>query len=303
MFDVLAKFKKSSEEYNELMYRIMCGQHYQQCSIDKIKGIKSKPMPKEWYDIESNKIHEGDSEDIIKQKAFNLSILANKKPYFFIYIYPQLKILYTQFLKEINDKCLSEFEMTYNELVNLKEKTELQENFIKYGELKSPVTNNQCTMNRICHSFEKEFKNIKTKLKTKKFNPSILKTDKEYSKNLYKKINKIYSQYCDDVKQYKIKTKEERIDKNTRNSDMLIMKSNFKEKCEVLCDKETLCNILVDLCYKNNKSKQFVWDIVGEQIFNNLLVKNDNFIEYPIEDENGDIDFKGYKFSMRRFKV
>ena len=39
MFDVLASFKQGSSEYNELMDRIICGQAYQQESIDKIKGI------------------------------------------------------------------------------------------------------------------------------------------------------------------------------------------------------------------------------------------------------------------------
>ena len=34
MFDVQAGFDKDSPEYKELEYRIMTGQHYQQCSID-----------------------------------------------------------------------------------------------------------------------------------------------------------------------------------------------------------------------------------------------------------------------------
>ena len=56
MFDVLASLKKDSEEYNELMRRIICGQALQQEEIDKIKGIQAKPMPKEWYDYKVNKI-------------------------------------------------------------------------------------------------------------------------------------------------------------------------------------------------------------------------------------------------------
>lgn len=39
MFDVQAGFEKGSKEYETLSYRIMCGQHYQQCSIDRAKGI------------------------------------------------------------------------------------------------------------------------------------------------------------------------------------------------------------------------------------------------------------------------
>ena len=45
MFDVLAGQEVGSKEYNTLMYRIMCGQHYQQNAIDRIKGIKFVDMP------------------------------------------------------------------------------------------------------------------------------------------------------------------------------------------------------------------------------------------------------------------
>ena len=34
MFEVQAGFAPDTPEYKELEYRIMCGQHYQQCSID-----------------------------------------------------------------------------------------------------------------------------------------------------------------------------------------------------------------------------------------------------------------------------
>ena len=51
MFDVLASLEKDSEEYNELMRRIICGQALQQEEIDKIKGIQAKQMPKNWTSI------------------------------------------------------------------------------------------------------------------------------------------------------------------------------------------------------------------------------------------------------------
>ena len=91
MFDVLASLKKDSEEYNELMRRIICGQALQQEEIDKIKGIQAKPMPKEWYDYKVNKITEEDSLEEIKIKERNLKLMVNKKPYFFIYNYKPLQ--------------------------------------------------------------------------------------------------------------------------------------------------------------------------------------------------------------------
>ena len=85
-----ARFPKDSEEYKVLDYRILCGQLFQQNSIDKAKGIIAKPMPKHWYDNSYNRIEETDTPEEISKKEFNQRICADKKPYFFIYNYPTL---------------------------------------------------------------------------------------------------------------------------------------------------------------------------------------------------------------------
>ena len=54
------KFSVDSEEYKVLTYRIRCGQHYQQCCIDKSKGIIAKSMPEYWYSMRANMVKEGD---------------------------------------------------------------------------------------------------------------------------------------------------------------------------------------------------------------------------------------------------
>ena len=66
---------------------------------DKAKGIISNPMPKEWYKVNPNLIKEDDDDETIKLKEFNMSVLADKKPYFFIYNYPELKTK----LKDVKD--------------------------------------------------------------------------------------------------------------------------------------------------------------------------------------------------------
>ena len=86
MFSVQAQFPADSEEFKILDYRIMCGQCYQQSEIDKIKGIVATSMPKDWYDNKINKILPNDTEEIIKRKTLYAKIVADKKPYFFIYL-------------------------------------------------------------------------------------------------------------------------------------------------------------------------------------------------------------------------
>jgi len=312
MFDILAKFKEDSLEYKELMYRIMCGQHYQQCAIDKIKGIKSNPMPKEWYDSRVNRIKVDtntgeilDNEEIIKLKEFNTKIVADKKPYFFIYIYPQLKNSYDKFIKETENKCITQFGISLNELFKKKNKNEIEESFIKYYNLKNPVSNNNCVMNKICREIEREFKGIKNKLNKTKFDYTVLKTDEKYTKNTYNKIKIIYEEYMIELSQFKMLSKKNRVGKEDKNDGMIILKQNFKEKCQEECiNKDELCNILVDMCYNTEKSKQFVWDMCGNQIINNLLHKNNFIINYPeLDNINGDVEFGGENFILNTIEI
>ena len=85
MYNVISNFEEGTPEWEELNYRLMCMQDYQQAEIDKAKGCESRPVPKEWYNYKENKILDEDSEEVKQKKMFNISILANKKPYFFIY--------------------------------------------------------------------------------------------------------------------------------------------------------------------------------------------------------------------------
>ena len=75
---------------------------------------------------------------------------------------------------------------------------------------------------------------------------------------------------------------------------------SFKESCDALClDEKVLCNIVLDLCYTTNKSKQFAWDMCGETIVSNLVAKHNNSMQFPVLCVDGDFEFKGERFSMK----
>ena len=105
MFELQAGFDKDSAEYKELEYRIMCGQHYQQCSIDRAKGIVAKPMPPYWFT--SRGISENNfSEDEIQ---FQKKIMASHKPYFMTYVYSNLKTENNKYLRNSNSNAVRRF--------------------------------------------------------------------------------------------------------------------------------------------------------------------------------------------------
>ena len=296
MFDVQAQFDKDSPEYKVLDYRIKCGQHFQQNAIDKAKGIIAKPMPKYWYDYSS-----------CLKAGENTSVVAEKKPYFMRYIYPDLKKRYDTYIKNTNKKALREFRMTVEELLskNKDSLTEDERNFIEYYYTKMPIGINNCVMNRICKRIEEEFDGYMSKHKTdSEFDYKIMRGDFQYTNYQYNAVKKIYQEYNKQVQDYKKHMQKERIDEYDASDMRQIMIEGFVSKCfEVCSNADKLCDILLDLLYTSERSKQFVWDVTGDVIINNLLKNNKQCFLFPCKDLHGQIAFAGEKFSMSKKEV
>lgn len=306
MFDVQSQFPIDSEEYAALDYRIKCGQLYQQNAIDRAKGIISKPMPKQWYDRASNRISdrvaEGLSEKEIDRRIFNLEILADKKPYFMRYIYPKLMSQYNTYIKNTNKKCVREFRQTIDELISKPESelTEAQLEFIKYYYQRMPVGMHDCVMNKICRRIEDEFDGYFIKNPSDvEFSHDIMKSGQDYTTTQYNAVSRLYDQYTKRLQEYMQFSKKERIDEDESSVRRSLMVQDFRTECERVCSNSSqLCDIILDLCYRRNGTKQFCWDICSEDIISNLLENNDYRILYPVMDENGDVEFCGKRFSF-----
>ena len=299
MFEVQSKFPKGSREYNILDYRIKCGQLYQQNAIDKTKGIEAKPMPDTWYNWIANKLTKAKTTDEKKTFWMNRKIIADKKPYFMQYIYPSEKATLNKYKKTNNEKCLMRFRITLEELLNKKSKTKDEEKFVYCYYDRMPLGTAPCTINRICWRIEELFDKRVVK-NDAPFDYSILKSNIEYTSNMYSRIKKIYESYKKELQYYMQYAKSERLKSEDRQIQKYLIKEQFKEKCFKICPNEDeLCNIVLDLCYSKSKnSKQFAWDICGETFIKNLLRRNHYKVSFPKLDVDGDIEFDGMRFSM-----
>lgn len=300
MFDVQAGFDPGSEEYRELDYRIKCGQLLQQNCIDRAKGIISKPMPRTWYERSANRIVEGMSEEEIERREFYLRILADKKPYFMRYIYPALMNDYNTYIKNTEKKCVREFRVTIQELLarDEGELTEEEAEFLRYYHHRMPVGMHPCVMNRICMRFEKEFDDYFLKnIPEDAFDYAFMKSGQEYTATQYNAILRLYTQYVKELQDYMQFSKRERIDEDESASRRSVMVHKFKTDCQEICSNSAqLCDIILDICYTRTGSKQFCWDICGEEIINNLFTSNGNKIYFPVQNERGDIKYGGKRF-------
>lgn len=297
MFEVQAKFDKESEEYETLAYRIRCGQLYQQNAIDKAKGIICKPMPRTWHDRHSvNKIEDEDVRD------FYRSIVADKKPYFMRYIYPSLMKQYNTYIKNTDRNALRKFQMTVKEMKALpaEELSDEQKDFIRYFNYRMPVGTSDCVMNKICRRFENEFDGYVGKHSSNsKFDYTIMKCNAEYNATQFYSIRKLYEDFNKKLRNYAIFADYERVDECDSLAELSMMNDEFKRECDSVCpNKDVLCNIILDLCYKKSSTKRFAWSMCGEDIIHNLLLKNNNTLSFPVLDQDGDIEYCGDKFSI-----
>ena len=287
MLEVQSRFEKDSDEYKTLEYRIECGQLYQQNCLDSIKGIVAKPMPNYWskrnYCVVKDmngKIARDENGDPIKD-YYQLSLCADKKPYFMIYRYSEENKKYKKYLNTNNIKCMQLFGITLEELLNIPEEnlTEEMNNFKKWYNIKFPVGMGNCAMNKICWYVENEMDGYKSKLKkNKKFDYTILKN----KIRLNDKTREVYQKYSEDIekvcKQYinRISLFKKRNNDSNNKEDSIVDRSELKKWAkskvhEVCPNAKYRLNIVLDLCYGDkNMNKQFCWDTVGRLIIQRL---------------------------------
>lgn len=305
MIEVQAGFEPGSEEYDALAYRIMCGQLYQQNTIDRAKGIIAKPMPEYWYNIRDNIVREDDTPEEAERKQFNRRIAAANKPYFMSYVYPSLKARNRAYLQENEYGAILRFSSygikSIEDLINYESKTQEMVDYLSYYGRFIPVGNNPCVVNRICWIFEDAFNRSTQPIKSKiPFDYVILKSNVEYSRKNYYEVLNAFKDYENRLKSFIRRMKTEKIDEFEAAQYQRDMISHFREECETICTNEyELCDIILDICYIKEKTKQFAWDICGDTILKNLLRNNHNTISYPKRVESdGEFEYCGESFTM-----
>ena len=303
MIEVQSNPNLTQEMYDELCDRIMCGQLYQQNTIDRAKGIIAKPMPEHWYNRRDNVVKDGDSQEVIEKKHFDMSIVADRKPYFMIYVYPHLKKEYDTYFKNADFKSTAMFGIHLDEFVLKQKLTKDEQTFLDYYNALMPVGVNPCVINRISWLINTEFNGYLKRINSaSSFDYSILKSDTEYSQRNYNDIKKAYKEYLAKVEDFRKKQSTERIDDAQTERRKLI--ESFKKDCELICTNEDeLCNIVLDICYKTENSKQFAWDICGNVFIKNLLKRRNYVLSYPELNSSWDFKYMGFGFSMKQLKI
>jgi len=220
------------------------------------------------------------------------------------YIYPRLKSENNAYIENNRLDIIRRFRQyginSIEDLEKYDNKTVSMLMYLDYYDKLIPVGNNHCVVNRISWIFEKAFTRNQTKSQHSHFDYSILKCGTEYSKDAFKKILTLYKKYNDEIDKFHI------VNWNKKNSDddvadwLSSLRLAFQIECEKICSNEDeLCDIILDICYSKERSKQFAWEICGSTIIRNLLRKNNYTIHYPLTTKsNGEFAYCGLQFNM-----
>ena len=297
---LMANYEPGSVEYEILRYRTQCGQALQQEEIDKAKGILPNPMPKNWYIFSENIIKNDDSEEIKAQKTLNQKLCAAKKPYFFGYNYTTLKQEYDTFVRDTDEHIQSVTGKNVRDL--LKNDGNLPENeqkILEFYKKKLPLDVSPSTMNRICWAIEDEFDGVDL-FENVKFDHSIYKSGIEYSLEEYELVKLKCEAYKQKKREINKKKFVEHEDMEESATDQIIkLNTELEENCFSICPNEqVLCEILLDICYRDGIDVNIVWNLCGDIIVDKL-VKKSGMYSYPERDDNGEFSYGGIRFTMK----
>nr|DAW45474.1 MAG TPA: RNA-dependent RNA polymerase [Caudoviricetes sp.] len=304
MTSLMANYEPGSKEYETLRYRTQCGQKLQQEEIDKAKGIIPVKMNPEWYVWSANKIdYDNDSEEEIERKKFNKKICAHKKPYFFQYNYLSLKRDYDKYVKISNENAVSIYKKTLDEILHSDSLTEEEIKFVENYKRNLPLDESPSVMNKICWAVERETDNLNF-CSVYDYSCYDLYSGSQYNHETFDVIKIICDGYRSAIKKESknILTNNESSSEFTQNT-IDVLDYYIKEMHTQCPNEETLCDILIDLCYgglcKEKYSKEILWYACGNVIVDRLLKSNNYKMRYPVKSDNPDFICCGTGFEMK----
>ena len=309
------EYGKDSDEYKVTKSRLKQCCKAQSAQIDKAKiGRDVKGIPKVWVDKQTTIDDEGHligTKEERLEKGFYNSILLNKYPYFFIYLYDDVKREYQKFYDDYDTTCHQKYRMSLEELKNLSKKTVDQKKFVELFYKYMPVVYSESSMNLLCRHIESINFNINQKIKS---------SSSELIPSLYLNPNYAYTEelYNEIVSGLQAHIKGKRFDNLIPEDDDETSKYNddtvrgYKMDSNELGDKlNSICsnpyivlNCLVKYYYEERISanKDVLWSTYGKYIFKN--VKNNTLEKpsFPLPDKKGDIIYLGKKYKMQEIK-
>lgn len=317
LHNIEKQYGKDSQEYKITLSRLKQCCKAQSAQIDKAKiGRDVKGIPNLWvYKQKINTDEEGsilDSDDEIKEKQFYNSILLNKYPYFFKYLYKNAKKKYNKYCEVNEITCHQKFKISFKKLKELDrlsfEQKQFIENYYKY----MPLTYSDSPVNLLCRYIEGINFEINQKIKSLDDSNIIdfyKNKDRQYTTEQYEEIVQVLNNHMNRIKYNKILFEQDVDDYGYDENAVQEFKVDndiLEQEINNICsDVYLVTNILLDYFYRDKPSanKDILWSTYGKYIYNNV---KENIIispKFPFPDSNGEIKYLGLNYSLREINI
>lgn len=271
MYALLSNFENKEDAYNELYKRILITRKLQGEEIDKIKGTAPPKIPSHWH--KKQIIESTDAQEVKSRKYFNNSLLVNKKPYFFIWLYTSLKNEYMQYCKSFDTIALKKFGIGIKELLYKENKSKQELELYYQYQRYNPVIESNCSMNMLCKEFEKLENSIKYSLKNETILGEFADRNIDFD-NKEQVLKKVFNL----VKEYKSHKKLKYLDNIFEEEETTLFNQIYykqrehikatyqRELYKMFSNTRDLFDVLCMMCEKYNMNYEIIWDIMQDDI-------------------------------------
>lgn len=298
----------NSREYQTVLKRIKMCTKLQSAQIDKAKiGREVKGIPKTWTDRKY--IDNMDISD--KEKEFLKRIMLDRHPYFFIHLYKDTKKKYKKHIEGYNLSSKHKFGLTIDELIEKKDKTQEEKDYLKMFYEYMPVIYSDSVMNNISRYIENIDFDIKNKINvtdSKDIHLILMRNENIEDENTYNQVLEAYKKMKKELKNrnnIRSSFNKHKFDENlSQEVDSIYEK--FKSKMDNICSNTyELVDYLIKIFYVEfpSSNKDLLWNIYGQYIFKNIKDKNQNKVYFPMPNKQGKIIYLNDRFILEEVDI
>lgn len=285
---LLPLYEKGSEEYKELINRLKICNCLQSMEIDRAKGIKTMDIPKYW--TKWQKISDEDSEETKKLKRLHQKTIADKRPYFFRYLYPDYEKQYKQRIANYDNYCWAEFGRGIFDIINASDKSK-EEQYIsdRYYRF-APLLESDSVMNNVCRYMESEVKELKRNHRLQSYDfKKLFYNSSEFQDKNRKLLKNVFEKY----QQYK-----KSINYHTSSSGFKEMMEWLREQIDGLID--TSDEVVY---WGSDFGASFLLDVFPTDLLSVLKEHADNKVMIPLKSNDGYIKYMGSTYEIEKIEL
>ena len=293
---VEAQYGRGSEEAALVLSRLRQCCVAQSRAIDKTKiGQPVKGIPDAW--IHRGRVEEGAGEAERGRVELLNRCLISRRPYFFRHRYPDARRKHDAYRSSRDCVCQSLFGMTVDELERAPRRTKKQKEWLKAYHEYSPLVESDSPMNLVCRQIEQMDFEVARKFRAVDgWEPEIYLTGDGRRpdgawKEVYADVAAAYERCARDISDV-LARRETGFDREWAVQKLRRDMSFVCSNPEMVCD----CIVRRLMIEKRARNTDLLWMGYGRYLVRAASQSAGRPPEFPVPDENGDIEYLGRRY-------